>query len=237
MKKISLFLILGFLVLLGCQMNTSKNGGESKEITITETVSDAEQELETIADSIDIIADENYENAEDESSEEYYEPSEDEIQEYGVISEIEDSAYPVFNITVEFPERQMQATFYLNIESISLDMESLYKLRGKYATIYYTSDEENDLYDMKLDGNSLFGEYAPEEDYSTNNIVGILSGAEAITMSDLPGKIYVTDKNGRQFLFEWYVDEMMVKANGKTVTAYFSTKYTNKITHIIPSEY
>ena len=222
MKSYFIFLISLVFMISACDMNAQKK--HSDTITKTKT------------DSTVIIIEENNANTSEEISEEYYEPSDDEIQEFGIITEIEDSAYPVFNITVEFPERQLQAGFYLNIEAINLQMDELYELRDKYVTIFYTSDEDNNLTDMKLDGKSLFGEEAPEEDYITDNITGILSGAESETMSDLPGKIYITDENDRRFEFEWYVDEMMVKANGKKVTAYYYTRYRNTITHIIPSE-
>ncbi len=212
-------------------MNNQKNSSESKENSGTEIVSDSEN----ISDSTDIMSEGNYENGDEELLEEYYEPTEDEIREYGIISEIEDGAYPIFNITVEFPERQMQETFYLNIESISMDMEALYKLQGKYATIYYTIDDEYDLYDVKLDGKSVLGEYAPKEDYSTDNVIGILEGAEKETYSDLPGIISVTDENGRKYNFEWFVDDLMVKANGKKVTAFYSIESNTKITHLIPA--
>ncbi|PLX10430.1 MAG: hypothetical protein C0598_10430 [Marinilabiliales bacterium] len=221
MKSYFIFLLSLVFMLSVCDMKAQKIIGD----TITKTNPDST-----------IIKKENNSNAVEEIQQEYYEPSDDEIQEFGIITEIEDSAYPVFNITVEFPERQLQAGFYLNIEAINLQMDELYELLDKYATIFYTSDEDNDLTDMKLDGISLFGEYAPEEDYSSDNITGILSGAESVTMSDLPGKIYITDENNRIFEFEWYVDEMMVKANGKKVTAYYYSTYRNSITHIIPSE-
>ncbi len=236
MKKISLLLILLVFVMSGCEMNNTNNNNNSNKDLSTEIDSDYAEDSETITDSSDINSDENFEYEDEELSEEYYEPSDDEITEFGIITEIEDSAYPVFNITVEFPERQMQETFYLNIESISMDMEGLYKLQGKFATIYYTIDDEYDLYDVKLDGKSLLGEYAPEEDYSSDKVTGILEGAEKETYSDLPGIISVTDEYGRKYNFEWFVDELMVKANGKKVTAFYSTNSTTKITHLIPAK-
>ena len=83
--------------------------------------------------------------------------------------------------------------------------------------------------------NPYFGEYAPEEDYSSDNITGILSGAETETYSDLPGVISVTDENGRKYNFEWFVDDKMLKANGKKVTAYYSVNSKTKITHLVPA--
>jgi hypothetical protein len=47
-------------------------------------------------------------------------------------------------------------------------MDELYELQDKYVTIFYTSNEDKNLTDMELDGISLFGEYALEEDYSSH---------------------------------------------------------------------
>lgn len=221
MQFIKLALLFATVFFLGCVQSTEKTENTSENIP--EHVSTTNEEIEEVF--IETTDEENIE------------PSDEEIREYGLITNIEDGAYPIFTITVEFPERNMQHDFYLNIEEISLGMDSLYKLIDKYATIFYIIDEENNLYDLKLEDKSLFGEYAPEEDYSSDKITGILSGAETETTSDLPGKIFVTDENASTIGFDWYIDEMIVKANGKIVTAYYDVSYKEKITQIIPSVY
>ena len=170
----------------------------------------------------------------DESTKEY-EPGEDDIREYGRIEHVEDATYPFFEVTFNFVERNMKQDFNLNIESISLTDTELYNLKGKYATLYYTSDLVNDLVDLHYDGKSLFGEYAPEMDTSWKKITGTMSGATSLS-GDLPGKIQVTDSNGEKIEFELYIEDNTMEANGKTVTAYYTLHGVNTITHIEASE-
>lgn len=61
----------------------------------------------------------------------------------------------MFVVTVDFPERQMQVDFNLNIEAIELDVSTLNNLIGKLATIYYLSELNNDLYDLQLNAKSI----------------------------------------------------------------------------------
>ena len=163
-----------------------------------------------------------------------YKATDDDIREFGIIEDIEDGAYPFFSVTVNFVERKMKQSFTVNIEAVSIDSETLLGLKGKYATIYYTSDLENDLNDLHFKGKTLFGEYAPEMDASWKKTTGVLSGANSLS-GDLPGKITITDSKGKKIVFEEYVDDEMMKVNGKTVTSFYSLKAVNKITHIEPS--
>lgn len=160
----------------------------------------------------------------------------DKLQEFGIIENIEDGAYPFYIVTVNFVEREMKVDFNLNIEAISLDVEGLFNLVGKYATIYYTSELENSLDDLQIDGASLFGEYAPDFDSDWRQITGILSGADKITPGDLPGMISISNSEGEKMDFELFIDSETVKANGKTVDAFYDIRGVNTIVQIIPSE-
>ena len=164
------------------------------------------------------------------------EPTDDEIREFGIISNIEDGIYPMFIFTVEFPDRGFQMDFNLNMEYANIDPKSIDQLIGKYASFYYTSELENDLLDMHFQGKSLMGDYAPEVSDNWKKVNGVLSGAESPTISDLPGSISITDKSGEVFEFEYYVDEMMVKANGQEVNAFYTIRGVEDITYLRVSE-
>lgn len=164
------------------------------------------------------------------------EPNDDEIREYGKIISIEDGVYPMFVVTVDFPERQMQVDFNLNIEAIELDVSTLNNLIGKLATIYYLSELNNDLYDLQLNGKSILGDFVPEKDPDWKQITGVLHGAKEVTSSDLPGTITLTDKNDNVVSFEYYVTPEMVIGNSKVVSAFYSMRGVNTITYILPSE-
>ncbi len=161
------------------------------------------------------------------------ENTDEEIREYGLVKEVEDTGYPMFAIDMEFPERNMIASFSLNIEAGGFDHDAVYNMKGKYATIYYTSDMEPNLADMQVKGKSLFGEYAPEKiDPEWKKITGTLTGADELSQGDLPGTVTVTGKDGNEVDFKYFVDDDMVAANGKEVTAYYVMRGSNNITRI-----
>lgn len=162
------------------------------------------------------------------------EPGDDEIREYGRVVAFEDGVYPIFNITIEFPERQIQESFFFNVMEVGVEESSLAGLVDQYITIHYTSELESALVDMQLDGVSLVDDALETGEVKT--MTGVLSGAEAPTMSDLPGSFLITEADGRETRFEYYIPDTMVAANGKTVTVTYITQTRNQITRIIPSD-
>ncbi|MFC4635787.1 hypothetical protein ACFO3O_17890 [Dokdonia ponticola] len=161
---------------------------------------------------------------------------EDILQEYGLIENIEDEAYPFYNVTVNFIGSRAKINLGLNIEEIPLDVEALNKLQGKYATIYYTSELQNNLQDLQMNDVSVFGEYAPDYSSDWDQITGTLKGAGSVTAGDLPSYISIAGNDGKNLDFEVFIDDEMVKANGKTVTVFYTIDVTNTITDIVPSE-
>lgn len=216
MKRTLLSLVLIFFVLaVGC--------GQGKEQTKTSEPSEPATEKSEPSEPATEKSDER-------------EPTDNEIREYGLLTSIEDAPYPMFSIDVEFPEREMTASFLFNVEESPLDMEKLMSLRGKYATIYYTSEEEPDIYDIHRECESLLGEDAFDITDADDEITGIISGAESETTGDLPGKITVTSSDGSSMTFECFITEAMAAANGDEVTVFYATRAMNRITYIKASE-
>lgn len=156
----------------------------------------------------------------------------DEIQEYGLIKRIEDAGYPFFIVTVEFSERNMTIDFNLNAEEASLAPDVLQSAEGKYATIYYTSNLEPSLVDMTLNGKSVMLDEPLTRHPDYKVITGVLTGAEEPTPGDLPDEVCITDKNGEQQCFKYYVDDEMVRANGQEVVAIYTLQGRNNITRL-----
>ncbi len=160
------------------------------------------------------------------------EPGHAENREFGRIIRIEDGAYPMFVVTVEFPERHYQVDFDLNAETIGLDAAKLNALRGKYAVIYYLSELENNMFDIHYKGKSLLGEYAPEKDQSWKVLTGKLGRCTTATAGDLPDLVTVTDKEGMEVAFDYFITPEMVAVNGKEVTVYYDSSGVQKITYL-----
>lgn len=164
------------------------------------------------------------------------EPTDDEIREFGIILNIEDGVYPMFIVTIEFPRREFQMDFNLNMEYANIEPKSIDQLIGKYASFYYLIEDNNDLMDIHFQGQTLLSDYSPEMTDNWRKVNGVLGGAEEETISDLPGTISIKNKSGEVFDFEYYVDEPMLKANGKEVTAYFTIRSDENITYLRVSE-
>ena len=162
------------------------------------------------------------------------EPTDEEIREYGLIQSIEDGPYPMFVMSVEFPERQMRIDFDLNIESVDMDRSLLDKLPGSYATIFYLSEVTSMLEDVLVEGESVFGEYAPEYDSSWSTMSGTLQGAKTPS-GDLPGQVVVVSEDGREIHLTTFIDDDLIAANGKQVEAFYADRYSNRITYLRPS--
>jgi hypothetical protein len=158
------------------------------------------------------------------------EPTEDQVRERGLIRQIEDSGYPFVNLTIEFPERQFEENFVLNLEEVeNVDQATINKWVGKYVTFNYTSNITNALLDVRMDGASLLGmsdEDLPEE---VQKITGVLSGASEVTTGDLPVLIRITDPHERSLSFEFFVTEEMVNAEGMIVEGFFQERTSNTI--------
>lgn len=232
-KQTTLFILIVLgIISYGCQMDHKAKNNSNQEVIqdqtpAEETIAEQTPEEQTVDHSAVGTFDNNTER----------DPTDDELNEYGIITNLEDIGYPRYICTIEFPERQMSVDFNLNIEDVELNGTDQYELAGKYATIYYTTDFENDLIDMYYNGKSVFGEYAQETiDPEWNIFTGILSGADEATPGDLPGEVFVTDQNERQLNFEYYVDDAMVEVNGKEVTVYYSGRGVSRITYIKTSE-
>jgi hypothetical protein len=157
------------------------------------------------------------------------------IREYGKVVKLEDGAYPMYIVTIDFVERNFSVDFNLNLEEVNIDGETLNNLPGKYVTFDYTSELIADLNDIHFNGKSLYGKYAPEMDDTWNRFTGTLSGAESLS-GDLPNLVTITNNEGETKNFELYVDDTVMKANGKEVTAYHSERAVNTIVRIEPSE-
>jgi hypothetical protein len=220
MKTTLNIVILLALLLVSCKQGNQKSAQEL-----------ADEEAFRL-DSIAAVQmdDENYD-------EEFGEgPSDDEIQEYGLFISVDDGGYPFYSVTVEFPEREMTASFTVNLENLGINSGALESLKDKYVTFYYTSELENDLYEMLLDDNSVLGEDAIEISEDLKAVTGILSGAGSVTGGDLPTNITVTPSSGEKVVIALYINPEMVQANGKEVTAYYNVRGRQEITFINISE-
>lgn len=155
------------------------------------------------------------------------------LTEYGLIQAVEDGAYPMYTVTVEFPERKMIQTFNLNAEELEPRIEQWGSFVGKYASIKYTSTLDPYLLQIKKGEKMILG--STEIDPKWKLITGTLSGAAEITSSDLPSTIRVSNEE-ENVSFNYYVGDELVAINNTEVTAYYIFRPNHTITSIIIPE-
>ncbi len=158
------------------------------------------------------------------------EAKEDEIHEYGLIKNIDQGIYPMYNVYFEFPERRIKKGFTLNIETLPQTAEDINSKIGKYVTFYYTSNLTPSI--MAIEHNGSLINTNLELDPTWNKVKGTLTGADAITPGDLPDNIAILEKGGVLHLFETYIDQELTNLNDKEVILYYYNREENKITYI-----
>lgn len=141
----------------------------------------------------------------------------DTLRELGLIKTVEDAGYPMYSLEIEFPERGFSEGFLLNAEDIQgLELEKLGSSAGKYIAFEYTSELENALLDVKVNGKSVYAEgEAFEPTPETKTFEGTLNNAGEPTTSDLPDQISISGADGKTEKFDCYITPLMAKANGK----------------------
>lgn len=158
-------------------------------------------------------------------------PTEGETSITGSITEIEDGAYPLYTVHVT-PEGGAPVQFYLNAESgVDLGGAEIASFAGQTATIYFTSTPVSNISDIRTATQvSLVHDVGREVPAEGSTVTGVLSGADAITSSDLPDEITVTDAAGQAHSFEFYVDDRLMAANGQPVTVHYTVDARNEVT-------
>lgn len=155
---------------------------------------------------------------------------ENELREYGRVLAIEDGVYPMFVVSVEFPEKGTFEEFNLNIEAVDVTVEELQEMNGRYVTLYYTSEIESYLHELTSEGKVILDSKAIDPGWK--EVRGILEGADEETASDLPGSIAVLTDEGGRVEFPCYITPEMVEVNGAEVTAVYAERGVETITYL-----
>lgn len=157
--------------------------------------------------------------------------ADDILTEIGILSRVEDGPYPIYSITLEFPKREMQASFTMNVEAISVDTNALYEHLNETISVNYTSDMTLNIIEIEMESGFLKGTENRDELRDYKSASGIMQDA-SVTMGDLPGTFYLEDAEDNRTYFEDYITAEMVTGNGRQVTVYYYENYINNITAI-----
>jgi hypothetical protein len=148
-----------------------------------------------------------------------------------LLKNVEDSGYPFFTLTIEFPERGFTEYFSINVEEVkSVNAKTLSAAVGKYVSFEYNSTITNALLDLRLAGNSLLNEGEVGVSEETKTVTGILSNAAEATTGDTPGELYIVTEEEITYKFPFFITPQIVTANGKTVVGYYEERTSNVIT-------
>ncbi len=151
--------------------------------------------------------------------------------ETGLLTQVEDAGYPMVGLYFDFPERDFSEYFSVNLEeNHAVDINILEGSIDRYVHFGYTSVLVNELVDLMLDDASLLDEpMNVGDDVELHTITGVLSNAEEVTSSDLPGEIYVQTEEEITETFPFYITPSIVEANGSTVVAIYVQRTVNTI--------
>ncbi|MBI1339981.1 hypothetical protein GC169_07200 [bacterium] len=144
---------------------------------------------------------------------------------------VSDAGYPMFIVSVRFPDGRDDRTFLLNNEAADLGGVPPGDYEGSLAELRYTSAVEPSLIDIQVDGRSALDIDRPVSTSPDDlSVTGVLSGAEEVTQSDLPDQITVTPATGGPVTFDYFIPPELVELNGKTVTAIYAEETVDRIT-------
>lgn len=156
----------------------------------------------------------------------------EEIQEMGLLKQVEDSGYPFATLTIEFPERDFQESFTINLEEVQgVDLGSLNKWIGRYVRFTYTSSIVNALLDIRQDGKSLLGVSPEELPDGLKKISGTLDCPNEPS-GDTPGILTISDAHAESLTFDFFIIQEVIEAKGQLVEGYYDTRTENVIKSI-----
>lgn len=150
----------------------------------------------------------------------------------GVLTAADDAGYPMYWLAIT-PAGGAESRFLMNNEEAEV-VGQIGEMVGKNVTADYETRPSTGVLDLVADGKSItFPDgQKPEPDPKAQTITGTLSGAAEPTGGDLPSELAVTAKDGAKVVFEWFVDDTMVKYDGKEVTLTYVAETTVAITRI-----
>jgi hypothetical protein len=156
----------------------------------------------------------------------------DAITTAATITEVHDAGYPMFAVTAAIPDQAAPLELLLNAEEADLSGATPEAFVGKTVTLSYTNKPEHNLTDVRIGGTSLLQGGPAQVDPKWSVVTGVLSGAEAVTASDLPGRIEISAADGQKISFDYFVGPELTAVNEKEVTAYYVTQDTARITSL-----
>lgn len=148
------------------------------------------------------------------------------IKAEGILKSAEDAPYPMFNLSITFPDKNTTEDFSLNAEDVKTsDNQPITSLLGKRIAFEYKKETENVLLDILYKGKSVFPkDEVPASKEGLTAVTGILSNAAEITSSDLPDEVYIKTTEGVTDTFPLFISAPVVKVNGKQVTGYYEKR-------------
>lgn len=154
----------------------------------------------------------------------------------GVVSQIEDGPYPQYTIILQ-PDGGEAVSLYLNAEGgADLGGQTASDFAGQTVVAYYTTADDPVLTDVQTPAGVSLLPADSAAVQGAETIAGTLSGADAVTQSDLPDTVTITDAQGTAHTFEFYIPEAMVAANGQQVVAHYRPGVRHAITLLRATE-
>jgi len=152
------------------------------------------------------------------------------IVDTGVVTRVEDGAYPMFTIDIRLDEQTEPTTFSLIVEGARITGAPVYELTGHTVTVEYINQTEWDLMDIHPADAEITDDL--EIGNSWRFVTGQLTGASEISGGDLPDLLNIQLMGPESVQFELYIDEDMVALNETRVSAWLAPRNSKNIMSI-----
>lgn len=151
----------------------------------------------------------------------------------GVVTAVEEGAYPDFSITIQ----PVSGGAVSLGRGARMDMmpEAARELKGQRVTAAYDVYDAPMVMDITQAGKSLQGRNAPKHQPDWKQVTGKLGGDNSAS-GDEPGEITITPAGGTAWKFDYFVTEAELKARGQEVTAWYYIRKTEDLVSITEAD-
>lgn len=152
------------------------------------------------------------------------------IMNNGLVTRVEDGAYPMFTVQIRLDGEADDTVFSFMAEGATVNGARIDQIEGRTVSIKYLDRDVWDLAFISPANAENMDDIEIGEGW--RYVTGRLSGASAITQSDLPDLLTIQMMGTDSVEFELYVDEDMVALNDTDVSAWLSPRNSKELLSI-----
>lgn len=161
------------------------------------------------------------------------------MSEHGLVTRVEDGAYPMFTIHIRLDGHDNEMAFSLIAEGATIVGATIDQLENKPVNIEYVDVESWELMFIRpmllslTDPNSLNDE---ERGDLWRVVSGRLTGASEVSGGDLPDTVTIETNSGETVEFDHFIDSDLVQLNNQDVSAWLAPRVYKDLRRVAVQE-